>query len=234
MPIVFLPIPKRNTLPNPQMWNTRDQLVADLQAFDWRNEVGQTKKFASQEWEQVIRRAVASNTFRAFHRMPERPSQVFRDWAFDAFVSRELIQTLSAISSDSDYDTWLTKLVGDFQSCWRSRMAVEVPYGPAYKLPNLLLKCVALRPEIPALQQQRLINWLHIPLDSYTIQGLRGWFRLPGGSAIPSGATMKFVRDAKLYDSLQGEIKQIAKLAGVPPIAFDYLAWNAGHRKTST
>jgi hypothetical protein len=113
-------------------------------------------------------------------------------------------------------------------------MAVEVPYGPAYKLPNLLLKSVALRPEIPPSQQQRLVDWIHIPLDSYTIQGLRGWFRLPSGSAIPSGATMKFVRDANLYDSLQGEIKRIAKLADVPPIAFDYLAWNAGHRKTST
>jgi hypothetical protein len=230
----MLAYPKRNTLPSPQMWNTRDQLVADLQAFDWRKEVEHTRKFASEEWELVIRRAVASNTFRAFHRMPERPSEVFRDWAFGAFVSRGFLQTLCTIQGASDYDTWLTKLVEDFRSCWRSRMAVEVPYGPAYKLPNLLLKCVALRPEITALQQQRLVNWLHIPLDSYTIQALRGWFRLPSGSGIPSGATMKFVRDAKLYDSIQGEIKDIAKLADVPPIAFDYLAWNAGHRKRST
>jgi hypothetical protein len=220
-------------LPTHKTWNTYDQLVADLKTFAWRKEIERTERAAAGEWEQVIRRAVASNTFRAFHRMPQRPSEVFRTWALDAFVGRDSLESLKVISSPRGYDVWLTELVVDFQKCWRSRMGVEVPYGPAYKLPNLLLKCVALRPEIPPLQRERLVQWLHVPLDSYTIQALRGWLKLPGGGLIPSGATMKFVRDEKLYDSLQREIKRIAELADVPPIAFDYLAWDASHEKTS-
>ena len=216
------------------MWNTRDQLVADLQAFDWRKEVGQTKKFASQEWEQVIRRAVASNTFRAFHRMPERPSR-----GVSGLGVRCICQSRAYSNPEHYFQRFrLRHVAHETRRGFPKLLAIahgrEFQWSPLTNLPNLLLKCVALRPEIPALQQQRLVNWLHIPLDSYTVQGLRGWFRLPGGSAIPSGATMKFVRDANLYDSLQCEIKRIATLAGVPPIAFDYLAWNAGHRKTST
>jgi hypothetical protein len=218
-------------LPIPKTWSTCEQLIADLNAFDWRKEVETTRSFSSGDWEHVIRRAVASNTFRAFHRMPHRPSEVFRHWALDALVGRRFIHSLKTVSSRSDYEIWLTALVRDFQTCWRSRMGSEVPYGPAYKLPNLLLKCVAVRPEVPLIQQEQLVGWLHIPLDSYTIQALRDWLRLPGGGRIPSGATMQFVRNAQLYEAFQCEIKRIAQLANVPPIAFDYLAWDAGHRR---
>jgi hypothetical protein len=224
------PLEEDTSLPSPKIWSTRDQLVADLAIFPWRKEVERTEKAAAGDWEDVISRSVASNTFRAFHRMPQRPSEVFRTWALDAFVHRGFLKSLSIVSTRSEYDVWLTALVQDFQNCWQSRMGKEVPYGPAYKLPNLLLKCVALRPELPRSQRGQLVEWLHVPLDSYTIQALRGWLTLPDGGRIPSGATMKFIRDANLYESLQSEIKGISGLAHVPPIAFDYLAWDASHR----
>jgi hypothetical protein len=113
-------------------------------------------------------------------------------------------------------------------------MGTEMPYGPSYKLPNLLVKCVAMRPEIPAPQRQLLVKCIHIPLDSYTIQALRAWFTLPQGGRIPSGATMKFINDLRTYEAFQNEIRQIADIAGVPPITFDYLAWDAGHHQTES
>jgi hypothetical protein len=141
-------------------------------------------------------------------------------------------ERLTIVQNQSEYDVWLMALVRDFQQCWRTRMGSDVPYGPAYKLPNLLLKCVAVRSEMPSTQRVRLIEWLHIPLDSYTIQALREWFKLPDGSRIPSSATMKFISNAELYQAFQSEIRRVAALAGVPPIAFDYLTWDAGHGKS--
>ena len=114
-----------------------------------RKEIAITEGNAREGWEELVRRAVGSNTFRAFRRMPERPSEVFRNWAREALVSRGYVEKLKTVRSRADYCVWLTALVSDFQKYWRAHMGTDIPYGPAYKLPNLLLKCVAVRPELP-------------------------------------------------------------------------------------
>jgi hypothetical protein len=42
-------------------------------------------------------------------------------------------------------------------------------------------------------------------------------------------ATMGFVKNTDVYEDLQGQLRRLAKKAGVPAIAYDYLAWNASH-----
>jgi len=69
---------------------------------------------------------------------------------------------------------------------------------------------------------------------SYTLLGLRDCVLLPNGRKIPMTATMGFVRDMDVYDmdvyeDLQDKVRGLAKKAGVPAIAYDYLAWNASH-----
>jgi hypothetical protein len=40
---------------------------------------------------------------------------------------------------------------------------------------------------------------------------------------------MCFVDSKEIYTAVQHYIKELARRAGVPVIAYDYLAWNVGH-----
>ena len=99
-------------------------------------------------------------------------------------------------------------------------------YGRGAKLFNLVLKKLACLSSLPEEQRSTLVNLQHIPLDSYTIIGLR---TIAPHLSIPSSATMKFVETRSQYDEFQLIIRAIAERAGVPPIYYDVLAWDMGH-----
>jgi hypothetical protein len=75
--------------------------------------------------------------------------------------------------------------------------------------------------------RSRIREFLHVPLDSYTIVGLS---RLIPGLEIPLNATMKFIEKPSDYRTLQRYISGVAMDAGVPPIYYDILAWNRPHK----
>lgn len=53
-------------------------------------------------------------------------------------------------------------------------MGCDISFGPSLKLPNLLMKGVCVVPEeIPKPTYDRIVWFLHVPLDSYTIQAIR-------------------------------------------------------------
>jgi hypothetical protein len=103
-------------------------------------------------------------------------------------------------------------------------MKYKIPFGASYKLPNLLMKEVWKR--LPAVQRRTLIMFLHVPLDSYTLVGISG---VSESLDIPKTATMGAVRDWDFYIAVQERIRELARKAGVPPIVYDYLAWDASH-----
>jgi hypothetical protein len=79
------------------------------------------------------------------------------------------------------------------------------------------------------------VRFLHVPLDSYTIVGVKNCAKLfpqPQAEAIgkiPNTATMSFVKDKRMYDALQSGMRELVRKAGVPPITLDCLAWDNGH-----
>jgi hypothetical protein len=93
--------------------------------------------------------------------------------------------------------------------------------------PVLLVKSVCI--EMPHRQRNKVRGFLHVAWDSYTLLGLRNCVLLPNGRKIQMTATMGFVRDMDVYEDLQDKVRGLAKKAGVPAIAYDYLAWNASH-----
>lgn len=213
-------------MPKPKTWLTPEALISDLKEH-WHSR-GQQIRASSAEWQTSIREAVSANTFRAFQNLPARPSVTFRGWAFSALVTQGHFNELPSLSTQEQYDRWLDRLVEDFQDSWRNAMKTNISFGPSYKLPNLLMKVACQRLAAP--DQGRILCFLHIPLDSFTLSGIRRFASLPQGQLIPASATMSFINNREDYSSVQSQIRQLAAKAGVPPIAYDYLAWDQGHR----
>jgi hypothetical protein len=213
-------------MPTPKVWNSEADLVADLRHD---GAVRVLEAISSEiDWQTTIRCAVAANTFRAFRNLPNRPSQVFRGWALDALVTRGYFERLKNVRTQNDYDMWLLDLVKDLRKCWKRRMKSSMPFGPSYKLPNLLMKCVCRR--LSPSQRKRVAKFLHVALDSYTLVGIRNLVKLPDGRVISKTASMGSIKSEREYRVVQEGIRKLAKSAGVPPITYDYLAWNVSHQ----
>ena len=75
------------------------------------------------------------------------------------------------------------------------------------------------------IQKRRLIKFLNVPLDHYTIVGLKNIATLK----IPSNATMGFIVNRKRYLQFQNEIRKITTRAKVSPIYYDFVAWDKAH-----
>jgi hypothetical protein len=173
---------------------------------------------------EIVTHSVGSNTFRAFHHMPQKPSVVFREWA--SHECENAGSHLKDIRTQADYDEWIKQLCERLNQAWKEIMGQEMPFGPRRKLPNLLLKEFVLWTGHSDALRARLIDWLHVPLDSYSLVAIRNCIHDP---EIPRSATMKFVTGETMYNQIQAIIRGIASQATVPAIYFDNLVWNSPH-----
>ena len=211
--------------PKPKQWPNRLALVRDLAKYPWRRHIEPSDVAL------VVRQSVVANTFRAFQRLPNKPSVVFREWGAGALETRGFLDRLRGVRSRDSYDQWLAGLVSDFREEWKREMGKAIPFGPSLKLPNLLVKALLESRLLPDSVRERIVWFLHVPLDSYTIQAVTNCPDTSGDQIrkILNSATMRFVENQAVYDSLQKRIRSLADEAAVPPIALDYLAWNASH-----
>jgi hypothetical protein len=99
-------------------------------------------------------------------------------------------------------------------------------YGRGAKLFNLVLKKLGCLASLTKQQRRAFIGLQHVPLDSYTLVGLRA---VATELSIPRSATMKYIETPGQYAAVQERIAAIAKKAQVPPIYYDILAWDVGH-----
>jgi len=147
----------------PYEWPNGTALVKDLK----RENKNLAKWFDEREdiLREIIRVSVEGSTFRAFHHMPHRPALVFREWALKKLTSRKTILLIKGISSIKEYDTWLKGFSSSFYRHWKRKMGQFIPYRPSRKLPDLLMKRLVLWDIFTEYHRNRLINYLHIPLD---------------------------------------------------------------------
>lgn len=210
-----------------------EQMTKALQAYDWQDWfLRKRREEANSTLKEIIRHSVAGNTFRAFHKLRVRPSEVFRHWAYEAIASGSL-RDLIGLRTQKSFDAWLQGLSRAFQEAWRAKTGRRIPFGPGRKLPNLLMKRLCLSREIPQPVVDGLVWFLHVPLDNYSLAVIRFCVSSFPNAArignIPRSATMSFVADEKMYKAIQEGIRVLAKRASVPPIALDLLAWNDAH-----
>ena len=210
--------------PVPYEFQNRQELIERLR--DGKADIGKWFAERKESLEDIVRHSVASNTFRAIQRLPQKPSIVFRTWASEESMRPTFIGELEAVRSQAEFDGWLRQFSDKLNDTWQKQMGQAMPFGPRRKLPNLLMKEVVLWTGLSNGQRTNLIQWLHVPLDSYTLVGIRNCIENP---KIPKRATMGFVASETVYDQIQLAIRKIAAEAKVPAIYFDNLAWNSKH-----
>lgn len=211
-------------MPTPHIFQSREHLVQALQA---QTTAALARSFFATRTatiSRVAREGVSGNTFRAFRNLPVRPSYAFRTW-----VARRIERTLPSVLQATDgtsYAAYVHSTTQTLNRYWRKRTKSEMGYGRGAKLLNLVLKKLACYTELTEVQRNTLIALLHVPLDSYTIVGLR---TVASHLNIPKSATMKFITTPEQYRQFQSLVGEIAAEARVPPIYYDILAWDMAH-----
>lgn len=211
-------------MPRPYEFATEDELVRRLADSSTASAAMNFYAQRSLNIRSVVETGVTGNTFRAFRNLSVRPSVAFRAWAVSYIESTQ--DELKVISEMHSYALYVHSATEDLCSYWGKTTGTEIGYGRAAKLLNLVLKKFVCLSSLSEDQRSTLISLQHVPLDSYTIIGLRS---VAPDLSISRGATMKFIEDRRQYDLFQAIIRAITEKAGVPPIYYEVLAWDMGH-----
>jgi hypothetical protein len=220
-----------------RQWENVETLVNDLLRYRWKTEWVEVERarLGDLTLPELIKEAISGNTFRAFRVYKgRRPSKVFRGWVYQT-LSDGAFKALLRVRSQKAYDRWLFDFARDLRRHWARQMGCPMPYACALKLVNIVMKHLVFYQEMCLTLALRMISFLHVPLDHYSLVAVRRCVReFPEQQVverIPAHATMCFVDSPEKYDALQIVMRRIAKKAGVPPIVIDVLAWNEQHQK---
>jgi hypothetical protein len=181
----------------------------------------------------LIKHCVAGNTFRAFHNCAQPPSTVFRRWAVSRLVG-DWFALLGEAEAQQDYDKIIEAFADDLERQWLSEAKIPLAFGRGRKLRNLLMKHIVRWSGIPAADQGKLIGFLHVPLDEYSLIAFR---RIAASGElgpkinIPKKPSMSFIKTPESYNQLQNLMQAVASQAKVPRISIDLVAWNLAHDK---
>ncbi|MET4577203.1 hypothetical protein [Ottowia thiooxydans] len=210
-------------MPKPYVFESRETLIERLRSPGLAEISRQFFAVRCPSMMEVVRTGVSGNTFRAFRHVPT-PSKKFRTWT-TCRLEHTLRDILACERPDS-YALQVHMATQALESSWRHHANKEMGYGRGAKLLNLVLKKLACLESLTDEQRTRLISLMHVPWDSYTIQGLR---LVSPALSIPSNATMKFITTPEQYQVFMAEITDITAEANVPAIYYDVLAWDMAH-----
>jgi hypothetical protein len=101
----------------------------------------------------------------------------------------------------------------------------DTGFERAAKLLGLSIKHLLWHAEISDDARTRLIPLLDVPLDRFTLQGIR---LLVPAQRIPRGAAMRFVETEAQYRTIQDAIRGLCT-NDVWPVHYEMAAWNAAH-----
>jgi hypothetical protein len=211
------------------MLTTPDGSIIDrLRQYPWQQKVKcEREKYAASSLVNLIAKAVEKNTYRGFR--GQKPSIILRPWALRT-LEGSLGQEFPALSTQEDYDDWLSRLADDLAQEWKKSTGT-LGVGQRFKLINLLVKAVCMSPRLTPAQSDRILVFLHAPLDYFVLAALkRSHGALPRAHKVklrpPLG--MGTVKDMDTYFRIQKAIKWLTDQAEVPRITFDYLTWRPG------
>lgn len=205
----------------------RNALVVALRAFDRAAIVKlyRGRDLAGKSPAELLAFTMDRTIFRAFHH--ETPKRRYAGWRWHRQAD-QLVATLNALKDQAAFDRLARQLGESLVADWGptndrgkpSRMNV----GVAMKIANLALKHLAFSEHS---KNPRLMSWLHVPWDSFTLKPLRPFWT--GAPAIPANPSQGFVTDLALYDRLHAAISDIAAEAGVDRITYEFWAWDRAH-----
>jgi hypothetical protein len=198
-------------------------LIKDLR--QWKNKVKQErrryKKLAILD---LVTQAVTVNTYRGFR--GQKPSKIFRPWACEIFEG-PWGGKFQKLSTQRGYDRWLLRVADDLERKW-SKSGKKIGVGQKFKLIDLLAKAICSSSLLPRVDGNRILQFLHAPLDQFVLQALKDYHHiLPPEHKIklPTRLGMGTVKSMDEYQRIQDAITWLTDQAKVPRIAFDYAHW---------
>ena len=179
----------------------------------------------------LIHEAVEGNALRAFQKLSPKPSDTFRAWA-KARLSFSAMFDFGAVASQEEYDALLEGHIRNLNQHWLKVYQVEMGMGLARKSLNMQMNRVLCSSEVKPDERSRVLPFLHVPHDEYTLSAIRNAAATGEYGAkidIPKKPSIKFLTSDDNYAPLQAIFRKLAANAKVPPICIDLLAWQDGH-----
>jgi len=220
----------------PQTFPTPDQIIERL-----KGAVPQLKKkaYASLygfDMDDIICTAVEANTIRGFNQkklgLKDSPMTIYRDWASD-FVMWLGYSEFREVADREGFEAFHRKAQQSCERYYQKHGAnAGLTFGMTVKLVDLLLKRLVRFPEIPDAERIRISEFLHVPLEKYTLNAIRDLDVLDAEGKkvkLPKSPTMSAVTNEGIYTGMQTLFNDMAKEAEVPPILLDYLLWDMQH-----
>lgn len=213
--------------PKPYVFRTIDELRTALENETTVLGVSEFLKRKSGCVEEIVRDSVGHNTFRAFHigRFGLRPSVVYRTWA-----TRQLEQSLPQFRQANTVQDMRLLLLASAHALRTHWMEAtdgrhDIGFGRSAKLLNLSFKHLLWHDSLSSDCRKHVAGILDVPLDSFTLQGVR--LLLPQFN-IPAAASMRFVGNEEHYCALQDAIRVLVGDKS-SPVHYETLAWNLAH-----
>jgi hypothetical protein len=212
-------------------FTSREELIAQLKQRDWKNDFSAAHDKDSLGPLSAIYRSVSSSTFRAFRTHKDwSPSFVFREWAARELAGGRMSEFL-AVRSNDRYRSWAVKLAKDLSKEWQKRLRYELELPRALKLINLLAKGLCIVTPLWPYEFEEIVWFVEVPLDKYSLRPLACIPELRSLGINWNSASMGSIEDLKTYTKIQESIHAFCAEANVPPLAYDFLAWDVPHGK---
>jgi hypothetical protein len=211
-----------------------DELVAQLKRRDWRKDFGAVRSKAPDLGPLgAVFRSVSSSTFRAFRTYKERtPSDVFRGWAARELIGGRFLELL-AINSADQYRIWAVELAKGLSKEWHRHLRYKLEIPRSLKLVNLLAKGLCVVTPLWPDAFEEVVWHVEVPLDKYSLRPLACVPPLASLGIRWNKASMGSVEDLAAYGRIQESIRALCRKANVPPLAYDFLAWDVPHGAAS-
>lgn len=217
----------RKETPTPYVFSNREELFAAMGSDENRTSIRSFFGSTSDDISCLVKLSVSGNTFRAFHLAKHglKPSVVYRSWVSKRM--KQLVEPIQKMKCHAEMRALTIETAHDLSKHWNSetRGRSNLDFGRAAKMLNLSFKHLLVFNDFPMGDRQRLIDYLDVPLDSFTLQGVR--LLLPD-LGIPANATMKAVGDEQRYIAIQDAIRNLCG-PSYSPVHYEFASWNKVH-----
>lgn len=165
---------------------------------------------------------VGSNTFRAF-RGTDRPSSTYRQWAHRVVHAKRFKNAVLTAGGREGFERlhrWLTR---SLDRHWTRRYGKRLSIAHRYKLIDLFVKRLC-RLKLPDPKMNAILTTHgHVPIDSNVLRALDGLY---SGILLTEGKAMGHIKSEQAYRFYQEIFCSLMAELRVPPLYFDYYAWN--------
>lgn len=182
----------------------------------------------SYELDYLIKKSVDNTTFRSLplkrKGSKRRPSDIYREYTNNLLKNKcEEFQSISKLETYSEFVKCAAKELANIFDGEVKELGF-LGFGRAAKMLNLSFK-FALMHRCFSVDRNRLVSYLHVPLDRYTLQGIR---LLAVDFNIPANASMGWaaLNNEDTYNEIQNWVRKECSDIGCYPIHYEFALWD--------